>query len=107
MIKEKLGKRIAELRKRYNLSQEILAEKLDISQKALSKIETGHNFLTAETLEKLLMVFNLKSNELFDFEHLGNESELIEDINIYINEIKNDKSLLIILHKITQALAKK
>jgi len=107
MIKEKLGKRIAELRKKSNMSQEVLAEKLDISQKALSKIETGRNFLTAETLEKLLIVFNLSSNELFDFEHLGDNSELFDDIQNYINEIRNDKTLLMILYKITKALAKK
>lgn len=107
MIKEKLGKRIAELRKQLNISQETLAEKLDISQKALSKIETGQNFLTAETLEKLLIAFNLKSSELFDFEHLGSQTDLLNDINNYINTIKNDDNSLIILHKITQALAKK
>lgn len=41
MIKEQLGKRIYELRKQQNISQEELAEKLDISQRSLSKIETG------------------------------------------------------------------
>lgn len=107
MIKEKLGKRIAELRKYNNMSQEELAEKLDITQKSLSKIEIGQNFLTSKTLEKLLDVFNIKSFELFDFEHLGTPDDLIEDINKYIDRIKNDNNTLIILHKITQALAKK
>ena len=69
MLKEKLGKRISELRKIYNISQETLAEKLDISQKSLSKIETGHNFMTSDTLEKLLLAFNIKSYELFDFDY--------------------------------------
>lgn len=107
MIKEKLGRRIAELRRQYNMSQEELSEKLDISQKSLSKIETGRNFLTSETLEKLLSVFNMKSHELFDFEHLGKKTDLLEDIKNYINNIKNDSNSLIVLHKITQALAKK
>ena len=106
MIKEKLGKRIAELRKNCNMSQEELAEKLEITQKSLSKIETGQNFLTSKTLEALLDVFNIKSYELFDFEHLGSKTELIDDINTYINKIKNDNNSLVILHKITQALAK-
>ena len=107
MIKEKLGKRISELRKRMNISQEMLAEKLNITQKSLSNIETGRNFLTADTLEKLLSVFNITSAELFDFEHLGSETELLDDISRYINTIKNDSGSLIVLHKITQALAKK
>ena len=107
MIKEKLGRRIQALRKQLNISQETLAEKLNISQKALSRIETGRNFLTAETLEKLLEVFGMKSCELFDFEHLGSKTELLDDITAYINTIQNDNNALIILHKITQALAKK
>ena len=107
MIKEKLGKRISELRKRLNISQETLAEKLDITQKALSKIETGRNFLTAETLEKLLKVFNMTCSELFDFEHLGSEKELIYDIQDYMEKIKKDSNSLVVLHKIMQALAKK
>ena len=40
---------------------EELSEKLGISQKSLSKIETGRNFLTSETLEKLLLIFDLKT----------------------------------------------
>lgn len=107
MIKEKLGKRISELRKQLNISQEELAEKLEISQKSLSKIETGRNFLTSETLDKLVLALGVKANELFDFEHLGTQSDLLNDIQNYIETIKNDNNSLVILHKITQALAKK
>ena len=57
MIKEQLGKRIYELRKQMNISQEELAEKLEISQRSLSKIETGQNFVKSNTLEKLLTAF--------------------------------------------------
>lgn len=51
-IKKSLGTRIKELRKQRSLSQEKLAELVEISQNALSYIETGDNFCTAETLEK-------------------------------------------------------
>lgn len=107
MIKEKLGKRISELRKSLNISQEELAEKLDISQKSLSKIETGRNFLTSETLEKLLIAFNMKTSELFDFDHLDSQENLLEEIYNYIATIKNDENALKILYKITQSLAKR
>lgn len=107
MIKEKLGKRISELRKQLNISQEELAEKLDISQKSLSKIETGKNFLTSETLEKLTSALNIKCYELFDFEHLDMPENLFEEIQKYINSIKNDKENLKVLYKIVQSLAKR
>lgn len=107
MIKEKLGKRISELRKRLNISQEELAEKLDISQKSLSKIETGRNFLSSETLEKLLNAFNITSAELFDYDHLDEENNLLDEIHEYIETIKEDKTTLTTLYKIIKALAKK
>lgn len=107
MIKEKLGKRIYELRKRLNISQEELAEKLDISQKSLSKIETGRNFLTSETLEKLLTALDVRITELFDFDHTDKKENLLEEIYGYLDIIKNNEKDLITLYKIVQALGKK
>ncbi len=107
MIKEKLGKRIFELRKRLNISQEELAEKLDISQKSLSKIETGRNFLTSETLEKLTLALNVEITELFDFNHTDKKENLLDEIYKYIDNIKNNEKDIITLYKIVQALGKK
>lgn len=107
MIKEKLGKRIFELRKRLNISQEELAEKLDISQKSLSKIETGRNFLTSETLEKLTLALNVDITELFDFNHTDKKENLLDEIYKYIDNIKNNEKDIITLYKIVQALGKK
>ena len=107
MIKEKLGKRITELRKNINLSQEELAEKLDISQKSLSKIETGKNFITSETLEKLLEALNISASELFDFEHHAPSENLLQEIINHIFVIKNNNEKLKLLFKITKTLANK
>lgn len=107
MIKEKLGKRIFELRKRLNISQEELAEKLDISQKSLSKIETGRNFLTSDTLERLTIALNVEITELFDFDHTDKKENLLDEIYKYIDNIKNNEKDLITLYKIVQALGKK
>ena len=107
MIKEKLGKRIFELRKRLNISQEELAEKLDISQKSLSKIETGRNFLTSDTLERLTIALNVEITELFDFDHTDKKENLLDEIYKYIDNIKNNEKDIITLYKIVQALGKK
>lgn len=52
-LKQKLGARIQEIRKSKNLTQEVLAEKIDMDKPNLSNIECGKRFMTAETLEKL------------------------------------------------------
>ena len=107
MIKNLLGKRICELRNQMNISQESLAEMLDISQKSLSKIETGKNFLKSETLEKILKAFDIKSYELFDFEHHDTPENLVNEIYKHIEIIRKNPELLTTLFKITQALSKK
>lgn len=103
-IKQKLGARIKELRKQKGFSQERLAEMIDISQNSLSKIEIGENFLSADTLEKLLQALNINVQQLFDFEHLKNNKELLNDIYEYLNNLDNDK--LVIVYKIIQSIAK-
>ena len=55
-IKKQLGVKIKRLRMKNGLTQEQLAEKIDIAPRTLSGIETGENFLTADTLEKILLV---------------------------------------------------
>ena len=78
-IKKQLGTKIKRLRQNRGFTQEQLAEKLDIATRTLCGIENGENFLTAETLEKILRVLNISSSELFAFDHLRPQEELVED----------------------------
>ena len=48
-IKKELGIKIKRMRAKRGLTQEKLAELVDISQRTLSGIENGENFCTAET----------------------------------------------------------
>ena len=107
MIKEQLGKRIYELRKQMNISQEELAEKLEISQRSLSKIETGQNFVKSNTLEKLLKEFYISCNDLINFEHLNTTKNLLDEIYKNIETIRNNDFLVTVLYKITKSLAQK
>jgi len=107
MIKQQLGNRIYELRKQMNISQEELAEKLEISQRSLSKIETGRNFVKSDTLEKIIKVFNISCGELFNFEHLDTAENLVSEIHKHVDAIKNNDFLVVILYKITKALTQK
>ena len=80
-IKKSIGKRIKELRKVRHLSQEQLAEKIDINQNALSYIETGENFFSAETLEKLINALQVEPSELFEVVQMLRENpDKIKDI---------------------------
>ena len=79
-IKEELGKKIKRMRINRGLTQEQLAEAVDVSQRTLSGIEIGENFVTAETLDKIIKALNTTSEELFATNHLKEEQELVEEI---------------------------
>lgn len=64
-IKILLGKRIKELRIKKGLTQERLAEIIGIGERNLSKIECGTNFVTSETLSKLLTALDIQATDKF------------------------------------------
>ncbi len=100
-IKKSLGSRIKELRKQRNLSQEKLAELVDISQNALSYIETGDNFCTSETIEKLIAALGIDADELFDFGHQKDNDTLLIEIN---KMLKNTPEKIPEVYKIIKAI---
>ena len=102
-IKEQIGLRIKELRKKRHLTQEKLSELLDISQNTLSCIETGDNFFTSETLEKIIKTFDIEPEELFSFGYQKSQKELIDEINKML--IENPDKISDI-YKITRSLVK-
>lgn len=102
-IKKQLGVKIKRLRQKKGLTQEQFAEKIDIATRTLSGIETGENFVTSETLEKMLNILEITSNELFAFDHIKPQEELVKEI---IEEIKNlnDREKLETIYKIIKAV---
>jgi len=86
-IKKLFGKRIKELRLNKKLSQEELAERIDIAERNVSKIECGSNFIRAEKIGKLAEALDVTPKDLFDFEH---HKDIDEIRNELINDIKND-----------------
>ncbi len=90
-IKKQLGEKIKRIRKSKNLTQEQLAEKVDISARNLSGIELGNYFPKAETLEKIIKALNVSTEEMFSNDHIKNKNKLIEEINIYLNEFNQNK----------------
>lgn len=85
-LKKDIGRRIKEIRKKRGLSQEKLSELVDIEQNTLSYIETGNNFCTAETLEKIITALEIEPQELFDFGHFKSNDELLNEINHILNK---------------------
>lgn len=103
-FKKAFGEKVKRLRKMRNLTQEQLAEKIDISPRNLCRIEVGDCFVKAETLERLLTALDITTEELFANNHIKTNSELIEQINFYIDSAKNDNKMLEKIYKILRDL---
>ena len=67
-IKKLFGRRLKSLRESKGLTQEKFAEKIDISSRALSAIECGKNFVSAETITKICLALEVAPKQLFDFD---------------------------------------
>lgn len=68
--KKKLGKRIKELRKQKGYTQEQVAEMIELEQNTISVIESGRNFPTLVTLEKIASVLQVELSDFFNYDYL-------------------------------------
>ena len=96
-VKILFGKRLRELRKRNNMTQEKLAEIIGIEPRNILKIENGKSFPRISTMQKIMEIFDCKASDLFEFEHL-------DDINVVreklINKINNDENFTRMVYKL-------
>lgn len=105
-VKQIFGINLHSYRKLRGFSQEQLAEKLDISVKHLSTLETGKVFASAELIEKISAELNVSISALFytsDEKSLDNsdisqinlilEEELLNTLGRMKNRVKTFKNL--------------
>lgn len=62
MIRKKLGLRIKELRKKYNISQEMLADLANLDRTYINSVENGKRNISIINIEKIANAFNIKLN---------------------------------------------
>lgn len=105
-IKKELGKKIKSIRVNRGYTQEKLSEMADISQRALSSIELGENFVTAETLDKLLAALEITSEELFATNAFKDSDELLKLINENISKLSDNSEKLEIIYNLTKSLVR-
>ena len=78
-----LGNKILELRKKNNLSQEQLAEKLDVTRQTISKWELGETSPDIKQARELSKIFKISLDELVD-----------NDVkNIIVEKVSNTEKL--------------
>ncbi len=99
--KELLGLKIKEFRKQKKITQEKLAEKLELDVGYISKLEVGRNFPTIGTLEKIANVLDVELYELFKYADIK-DKDFKAEINKIYDELSKDKQML--LYQIAKAI---
>lgn len=86
----KFGENLYNLRKAAKLSQEKLAEKMEVSRQSVSKWENGESYPEMEKIMKLCNIFHCKINDLVH-EDMSDIDSLDEDIKMSIVKFKEEK----------------
>ena len=90
----KLGENIFKLRKEYNLSQEQLAEKINVTRQTISNWELGETAPNPEQLKLLSKELNISIDEL-----LNNDIK-----QVLVDKVSNTEKLAKIIIKILKIL---
>lgn len=96
MNQEKIGKFISQKRKEVNLTQEDLAEKLNISKNAVSKWERGLNLPNVSIMQELCEILNITIIELLNGEETTKEDGYLEYIKYHDKKQKQKITIIFI-----------
>lgn len=102
-MKKMFGQRLRELRTAKKLTQETVAELIDIKPENYSRIENGLSFPKPENIVKLSKVLGVEVAEMFQFSHLNDYEKILDAI---IKKLKSDKEATVITYKFLKSLGK-
>lgn len=86
----KFGENLYNLRKAAKMSQEKLAEKMNVTRQRISKWENGESYPEMEKMMKLCNIFNCKINDLVH-ENMSDIDSLDEEIKMSVVKFKEEK----------------
>ena len=93
----KIGKFIAECRKKQNLTQSQLAEKLGITDRAISKWENGRAMPDSSLMLDLCSILNISVNDLLSGEVIGMENSNKKNEQLLLDiakEVENKNKII-------------
>lgn len=95
MDNKKTGRFISQRRKELNLTQKQLAEKLNVTDKAISKWETGNGAPDIALLSSLSKTLDVTVIEILDGEYAENTCEKLQTEKIVIEALQKAKKIQI------------
>ena len=92
MLKEQFAKKLKSIRKSRKLTQEQLAELVDVDFRYISFLENARSFPSCDLLEKITKALNISYADLFIFEENLSREEIKKQL-IEIIQLLDDKNL--------------
>jgi len=102
-LKVLFGKKLKSLREERRLTQQELAELINMQPNSVAQIEIGYKAVSFATIEKIVEKLDISYCELFDFKELQTENTLISSITHELHNF-NVKELNYILTSIRRFL---
>ena len=87
------------------ITEEEIAEKLNIATRTLAGIEIGESFVSAQTIENILSFSDISFEDFFISSHLRPTEDLLNDIYSYLDKVKDDREKVENIYKVVKALA--
>lgn len=90
-LKKNIGEKIKFFRKKRGLSQDKLAEIVNIEMKSLSRIESGHNYPQCENLVAIALALGVSPWQLYFFDETKEIDEMKDEL---VESIKNKDEII-------------
>ncbi len=103
-LKENLGKNIQKYRKLNKITQEKLAEIIDLEINSISSIERGKYFPSPDNLVKIANALNVSISDLFCFKENLSCEDYQNEIISAVEFLKNDKTKLCAINSFIKSL---
>lgn len=100
-LKKMLGKRIKFIRKERKMTQERLAELVEIGTPNISYIESGKFAPSSDTLQKIAIALNVSPRELYDFSDFRDINDIKKEL---FEALESNENYLKIMYEIFLAL---
>jgi len=106
-IKKIFGKTVSELRNQKGLTQEQLADYLNLSPHTITRIETGNTFVSCEVISQLCNIFDVAPSVFFTpkphimiEEHMNYTNEIVKLLpGLKTDRLKEIYNFLVVMNK--------
>lgn len=91
----KIGQKIRQIRKAHGLSQEELAERINISTTHMSHIETGNTKLSLPVFVNIAMTLEVRTDDLLDNTEVATTSTSLDEIAVILEHCSAQEARVI------------